>query len=100
VLDTTFDTLGIAIIMWGATRFYPDQTTWLMFLFLANIILFLQNALLNEKVIAYLRGPIAIAVAYPPTLAGALVLSTIVIAVLLVLRTPATLRALVKAQFV
>lgn len=98
VLDSTFDTLGIAIIMWGATRFYPEQTTWLMFLFLGNIILFLQNALLNEKVIAYLRGPIAVAVAYPQTLAGGLIVPTIVILVLLVLRTPATLRALARVQ--
>jgi phosphatidylglycerophosphate synthase len=96
VLDSTFDTLGIAIIMLGATRFYPDQTTWLMFLFLGNIILFLQNALLNEKVIAYLRGPIAIAVAYPDTLWGGLLVPTVVIGVLLVLRTPATLRALAQ----
>jgi phosphatidylglycerophosphate synthase len=97
VLDSTFDTLGIAIVMWGATRFYPDQTTWLMFLFLGNIILFLQNALLNEKVIAYLRGPIAIAVAYPQTLWGGLLIPTVVIATLLLLRTPATLRALARA---
>jgi len=99
VLDSTFDTLGIAIVMWGATRFYPEHTSWLMFLFLGNIVLFLQNALLNAKVIAYLRGPIAVAVAYPQTLAGGLVLPTIVITVLLVLRTPATMRALAKAQF-
>lgn len=98
VLDSTFDTLGIAIIMWGATRFFPDQTTWLMFLFLGNIILFLQNALLNEKVIAYLRGPVAIAVAYPQTLAGGLVVATAIIGVLLVIRTPATFRALARAQ--
>jgi phosphatidylglycerophosphate synthase len=98
VLDSTFDTLGIAIVMWGATRFYPEQAAWLMFLFLGNIVLFLQNALLNEKVIAYLRGPVAIAVAWPDTLLGGLVLATVVIAVLLVMRTPATLRALAKAQ--
>jgi phosphatidylglycerophosphate synthase len=97
VLDSTFDTLGIAIVMWGATRFYPEQTTWLMFLFLGNIVLFLQNALLNEKVIAYLRGPIAIAVAYPQTLWGGLLVPTVVIGVLLVMRAPAMLRALAKA---
>jgi phosphatidylglycerophosphate synthase len=96
VLDSTFDTLGIAIVMWGATRFYPEQTTWLMFLFLGNIVLFLQNALLNEKVIAYLRGPIVIAVAYPDTLAGGLLIPTVVIVVLLAMRTPATLRALAQ----
>jgi phosphatidylglycerophosphate synthase len=96
VLDSTFDTLGIAIVMWGATRFYPDQTTWLMFLFLGNVVLFLQNALLNEKVIGYLRGPIAISVAYPQTLVGGLVIPTIVISFLLIVRTPATLRALAQ----
>lgn len=96
VLDSTFDTLGIAIVMWGAARFYPEQATWLMFLFLGNVVLFLQNALLNEKVIAYLRGPIAIAVAYPDALAGGLMVPTVVIVVLLCLRTPATLRALAQ----
>lgn len=96
VLDSTFDTLGIAIIMWGATRFYPEEAAWLMFLFLGNIMLFLQNALLNEKVIAYLRGPIAIAVAWPDALWGGLVVPTVVIAVLLTMRTPATLRALAQ----
>ncbi|HEX2066456.1 MAG TPA: CDP-alcohol phosphatidyltransferase family protein, partial [Candidatus Thermoplasmatota archaeon] len=96
VLDATFDTLGIAIVMWGATRFYPEQAPWLMFLFLGNIVLFLQNALLGDKVIAYLRGPVAIAVAWPETLAGGLILPTVIIAVLLAIRTPATLRALAQ----
>lgn len=96
VLDATFDTLGIAIVMWGATRFYPEESVWLMLLFLGNIVLFLQNALLNEKVIAYLRGPIAIAVAWPDTLWGGLLIPSVVIGVLLALRAPATLRALAQ----
>lgn len=98
VLDSTFDTLGIAIVMWGATKFYPEHTAWLMSLFFGNVMLFLQNALLEEKVIAYLRGPVLTAVAFPATLYQALVLASIVIGFLLIVRTPAMLRALVAEK--
>jgi phosphatidylglycerophosphate synthase len=96
VLDATFDTLGIAVVMWGATQFFPDQAAWLMLLFFGNVVLFLQNALLEEKVIAYLRGPILIAVALPPTLPGALAVTTLIVGFLVVVRAPAMFRALLQ----
>jgi hypothetical protein len=96
VLDSTFDTLGIAIVMWGATQFHPEDTLWIMLLFLGSIVLFLQNALLDQKVIAYVRGPILVAVLYPPVLPGAIVVPGLVTAFLLAWRTPATLRALTR----
>lgn len=104
VLDATFDTLGIAIILWGASQFaaadHPDMqrfyTQWLMFLFFGNMVLFLQNALLEEKVIGYLRGPVVIGVAIPPLLLGGLLVPSVIIAFLVVWRAPATLRALAR----
>lgn len=104
VLDAVFDTLGIAIIMWGAAQFVPVDhpesarlyIQWLMFLFLGNIVLFLQNALLDEKVIGYLRGPVVIGVAIPQAFLGGLVVPTIIIGFLVAWRTPPTLRALAR----
>jgi len=104
VLDATFDTLGIAIILWGASQFaaaqHPEMalfyTQWLMFLFLGNIVLFLQNAVLEEKVIAYLRGPVVIGIALPDLLLGGLVVPSVIVLFLVVWRTPATMRALAK----
>ena len=96
VLDSTFDTLGIAVVMWGATQFFPQQAGWLMLLFFANVVLFLQNALLEEKVIAYLRGPILIAVALPETLPGALAVTTLITGFLVIVRVPAMFRALLQ----
>ncbi|MES2154665.1 MAG: CDP-alcohol phosphatidyltransferase family protein [bacterium] len=104
VLDAMFDTLGIAIILWGASQFatadHPElarlYTQWLMFLFFANIVLFLQNALLEEKVIGYLRGPVVMGVAIPELLVGGLAVPSVVIGFLVVWRTPATLRVLAK----
>jgi phosphatidylglycerophosphate synthase len=96
VLDSTFDTLGIAIVMWGATQFFPEDALWIMLLFLGSIVLFLQNALLEQKVIAYLRGPVLIAVLYPAVLLGALAVPAFVTAWLVLWRMPATLRALAR----
>ncbi len=104
VLDAMFDTLGIAIILWGASQFAAADrpelahvyTPWLMVLFFANIVLFLQNALLEEKVIGYLRGPVVIGVAIPELLLGGLIVPSVVIAFLVVWRTPATMRALAR----
>ncbi|MCA1819043.1 MAG: CDP-alcohol phosphatidyltransferase family protein, partial [Halobacteriales archaeon] len=61
VLDSTFDTLGIAIVMWGAAQFLPRESLTIMLIFLGTIVLFLQNALLEQKVIAYVRGPVLLA---------------------------------------
>jgi phosphatidylglycerophosphate synthase len=94
LLDTTFDTLGIAIVMWGAAQFLPEAALWIMLLFLGSIVLFLQNALLDQKVISYVRGPVLISIAYEPVLLGALVVAGFVTAWLILWRTPATFRAL------
>jgi len=94
VLDSTFDTLGIAIVMWGAAQFFPQDALWIMLLFLGSIVLFLQNALLDQKVISYVRGPLLIAVVVPATLPGAIAVSVFVTLWLLLWRAPATLRAL------
>lgn len=94
VLDSTFDTIGIAVVMWGAAQFYPFAETWLFALFLGNALLYLQNAVLEEKMISYLRGPIILAVAWPEFLLGALVLATFLVSWLLIARIPRTFKAL------
>ncbi|HLF16419.1 MAG TPA: CDP-alcohol phosphatidyltransferase family protein [Candidatus Thermoplasmatota archaeon] len=94
VLDSIFDLMGIAIVLWGAAQFFPRETPWFMAFFFGNFLLFLQNALLGEKVIAYLRGPILVAVAFPATLAGALAVDGVVLVWLLATRMPRSVRAL------
>lgn len=102
VLDAMFDNLGIVIILWGANQFlshaHPDLapifTQWLMLLFFGNMVLFLQNALLEEKVIGYLRGPVVMGVAIPELVWGGLIVPSVVITFLVLWRTPATFRAL------
>ncbi len=94
ILDALFDLVGIVVVLWGATRFYPDQSPWLMAILFGNLALFAQNAILEEKVIAYVRGPIVAAVALPQTLAVALVMSSLILGFLLLVRLPATARAL------
>lgn len=93
-LDSLFDTLGIAIVVWGTSRFFPHVATELMLLFVGNMVLFLQNALLESKAIGYLRGPLLIAVLVPETLWAALLLPAFTISVLIVWRLPATVKAL------
>lgn len=97
VLDAVFDTLGIALLMWGTTKFYPAAEAWIMLLFLANVLLFLQNALLGDKVVSYVRGPMVAMVAFPQLLLPALVTATIIVVFLLAMRTGRSLRALAKA---
>jgi phosphatidylglycerophosphate synthase len=94
VLDTLFDTVGIAIVLWGAAKFYPDATLWVMLLFIGTLALFLQNALLERKAIAYVRGPLLMAVLWPQLLPGGIGLPAIITAWLLLWRMPETLRAL------
>ncbi len=94
ILDSTFDTLGIAIIMWGAAQFFPPQEGWFFWLFVGNTLIYLQNAVLEEKVISYIRGPTILAIAWPDFLAAALLLSSFVVLWILVLRMPRTLRGL------
>ncbi len=94
VLDSTFDTLGIAVVVWGATQFYPEAETWLFLLFLLNTLLFLQNALLEEKMVSYVRGPLILSVAWPGFLFGALLLASFLVLWLLIARLPKTFGAL------
>lgn len=96
VLDSTFDTIGIAVVMWGAAQFFPEAETWLFVLFLMNALLFLQNALLEEKMISYVRGPIILSVAWPDFLLGGMLLATFLATWLLVFRSPGMMRALSK----
>lgn len=88
VLDAMFDTMGIAIMVWGATQFFPEVEGWLLLLFVANVLLFLQNSVLGDKVVSYVRGPIVAAVAFPETLLGALLVATFTVTFLLLARTP------------
>jgi len=94
--DAVFDLTGIAILMWGATKFFPAAEAWIMLLFLANVLLFLQNALLGDKVISYVRGPVVGAVAFPQVLPAALVVCTVTVGFLLVARGRRSWTALVR----
>jgi phosphatidylglycerophosphate synthase len=94
VLDSTFDTMGIAIVLWGASRFAPAAETWLLFLFVGNTMLFVQNALVGNKVVSYVRGPILVGVVFPEVLLSGLVLASFIVAWLLLSRMRGTVRAL------
>jgi hypothetical protein len=96
ILDAVFDLAGIAILMWGATKFFPAAEAWIMLLFLANVLLFLQNALLGDKVVSYVRGPVVGAVAFPQVLPAALVVCTFTVGFLLVARARRSWAALAR----
>jgi phosphatidylglycerophosphate synthase len=97
ILDAVFDTLGIALLLWGTTKFHPDAEGWIMLLFLANVLLFLQNALLDEKVVSYVRGYMVAMVAFPQVVLPALVLASFNVLFLLVMRARRSFKALLKA---
>ena len=94
VLDATFDTIGIAIILWGAGQFFPAAEAWFLWLFAGNGVIYLQNALLEEKMVTYIRGPTLMAVLWPGFLVGALVLSTFIVLWIFLMRLPRTLAAI------
>lgn len=96
VLDATFDLLGIAILMWGCTKFFPGWDGWIMTLLLANGLLFLQNALLEDKVVSYVRGPMVGAVVFPQVLLLSLVVCTFTVVFLLSARANRSARALTR----
>jgi phosphatidylglycerophosphate synthase len=96
VLDAMFDTLGIAIMIWGATQFFPQAESWLLLLFLANALLFLQNSVLGGKVVSYVRGPVVAAVAFPEVLLGALLVATFTVTFLLLARMPRLMVAVAR----
>lgn len=94
ILDSTFDTLGIAIIMWGAAQFFPDFEGWFLWLFVGNGVIYLQNALLEEKMVSYIRGPTLMAIAWPNFLVGALLTSSFIVVWIFMMRLPRTLKSL------
>lgn len=96
VLDAMFDTMGIAIMVWGATKFFPEVEGWLLMLFLANVLLFLQNSVLGDKVVSYVRGPVVAAVAFPQVLLGALLVATFTVTFLLLARMPRLMVAVAR----
>ncbi len=92
VLDASLDTLGILVVLWGATRFHPDQA-WAWWSLLAlNGALYAQNVVLEEKVVTYVRGPVLLAVAFPDVLWLAIVGTLLVSIWLIGTRLPATMR--------
>ncbi|MFA5943672.1 MAG: CDP-alcohol phosphatidyltransferase family protein [Candidatus Thermoplasmatota archaeon] len=97
ILDAVFDLLGIALILWGCTKFFPEAEAWIMLLLLANGLLFLQNALLGDKAVSYIRGPMVGAVAFPQVLPAALVVCTFTVGFLLIVRAKRSWKALVRA---
>lgn len=99
VLDAMFDTLGIAILVWGTTKFFPAAEDWLLLLFLANVLLFLQNSLLDDKMVSYVRGPLVAAVVFPQILLGALLLNSFTVTFLLLMRIRPTIRAMARLNF-
>ncbi len=93
VLDASFDTVGIAIVLWGGTVFYPEWSGWFLYLFLANGALYAQNAILGTKVVSWVRGPALTAIGWPDTRYFALFVGVLTVTWLLTWRVPATLRA-------
>ena len=96
ILDSTFDTMGIAIIMWGAAQFFPAAEAWFLWLFVGNSLIYLQNALLEEKMVSYIRGPTLVAIAWPNFLVGALLASSFVVIWIFGMRLPRTLKSLAE----
>lgn len=96
VLDALFDTMGISILIWGATQFHPEAEGWLLLLLLANVLLFLQNSLLDDKMVSYVRGPVVAAVVFPQAVLGALLVASITVGFLLLVRAPKGIRAMMR----
>ncbi len=89
-LDAIFDTVGIAIVLWGAWRFHPDQAWAWGSLFALNVLLYVQNLVHHEKVISYVRGPALMAVAFPDVLWLSISGGLTIVLWLLVTRLPQT----------
>lgn len=98
ILDSTFDTFGIAIIMWSAAQFFPQYEPWFLWFFLGNGLIYLQNAVLNEKMVSYVRGPVILAIAWPGFIYGGLALAAFCIGWIFIMRLPRTIRGLGRLQ--
>lgn len=94
LLDAVFDTMSIALVLWGAIRFHPDQTALWIVLFGLNVLLYLQNMVLEEKVVSYVRGPVLMAIALPDLLWLSIAGGLTIVTWLLMTRVPAVGRRL------
>lgn len=95
LLDAGMDTLGVAVVLWGASRFFPDWTGGVLLgLFTLNLLLYGQNQVLDEKVVSYVRGPVLVPVVVPDMLYVGLGMASLVGLWLLFWRVPATARTL------
>lgn len=96
VLDAVMDTIGIAVVLWGASQFFPDIAWMYFLLFLLNGILYAQNAVLEQKWVAYVRGPVMIPVVVPDTIVFAMVMAFGIALFLIAWRLRATFGALLQ----
>lgn len=94
VLDAVFDTMSIALVMWGAAQFFPEFAWVWVGLFAGNVLLYLQNMVLFEKVVSYVRGPVLMAIALPDLLWLSIAGAGTISGWLLLTRLPATVRRL------
>lgn len=99
LLDAGMDTLGIAVVMWGASRFFPDWAgPVLLGLFVLNLLLYSQNQVLGEKVVSYVRGPVIVPIVVPDTLYLGLGLAAFTGLWLFLWRVPRTVRFLIAGR--
>lgn len=94
ILDAVMDTVGIAVVLWGASQFFPGISWMYPLLFMLNGLLFAQNALLEEKWLGYVRGPVMIPVVAPDTIVLAMVMAFVTVSFLLLWRLPRTYKVL------
>ena len=94
ILDATMDTVGIAVVLWGAAQFFPEYGAVYAYLFVINVALFLQNTLFERKIVSYVRGPVLLAVAFPDTLVLSLAVPVITGTVMLAGRARQTVARL------
>ncbi len=91
LLDAAFDTIGIAVVVWGGSRFFPDWWPLFAALFIFNVLLYVQNDILGQKAVSYVRGPVLIAIVFPETLYVAVAVAFFIVAWLILARMPRTL---------
>lgn len=94
ILDASLDTLGILVVLWAATVFIPAQAwAWWTLLGL-NAALYVQNVIVEEKVVSYVRGPVILAIVVPDVLWLAVVGTLLITGWLILTRLPATFSAI------
>lgn len=90
LMDASFDTVGILIVLWGAAEFNPEGLPVYYALFFGNLFLYVQNQFLDEKVVSYVRGPVLATVVFPDTLVIGLLVPSFIVVWLIVARLPRT----------